>query len=62
MYECHSLANTGFYLKSRSDIVRMVSCLPKSNNGLKDDYLIVSEDWHDGFHCLNREGEPGGVS
>ena len=44
MYECHSLANAGFYLKSWSDNVRMVSCFPKSNKGLKDDYLIVSGD------------------
>ena len=42
MYKCHSLASAGFYLKSRSNTVRMVSCLPKSNKGLKDDYLIVS--------------------
>ena len=51
MYECNSLASAGFYLKSRFDVVRMVSCLPKSNKGLKDDYLIVSGDWHDSFHC-----------
>ena len=61
MYECHSLASVGFYLKSRSDTVRMVSCLPKSNKGLKDDYLIVSGDWHDDLHCPTRVGEPGGV-
>ena len=41
MYECHSLKNAGFYLKSRSDIVRLISCLPKSNKGMKDDYLIA---------------------
>ena len=37
LYECHSLADTGYYLKSRSTIVRLVSCLPKSNKGMKDD-------------------------
>ena len=42
MYECHSLADVGFYLKSQSTIVRMVSCLPKSNKGMKDDYVIAS--------------------
>ena len=61
MYECHSLADVGFYLKSRSTIVRMVSCLPKSNKGMKDDYVIESREWHDGLHCPPREGEPGGV-
>ena len=57
MYECHSLASTRFYLKSQFDTVRMVSCLPKSNKGLKDDYRIVSGDWHNGLHCLTREGK-----
>ena len=61
LYECHSFSDAGFYLKSRSDIVRMVSCLPKSNKGMKDDYLIVFKEWHDGLHCLTRKGEPGGV-
>ena len=44
MYECHSLANSGYYLKSRSSVVKLVSCLPKSNKGLKDDYLIASSE------------------
>ena len=62
MYKCHSLASMGFYLKSQSDTVRIVSCLPKSNKGLKDDYLIISRDWYDGLHCPTREGEPSRVS
>ena len=61
MYECHSLKNAGFYLKSRFDVVRLISCLPKSNKGMKDDYLIASGAWHNGFHCPIREGELGGV-
>ena len=61
MYECHSLTNAGFYLKSRSTIVRMVSCLPKSNKGMKDDYLIVSREWHDDLHCPTQEGELGSL-
>ena len=55
MYECHSLKNAGFYLKSRSDIVRLVSCLPKSNKGMKDDYLIALGVWHDGFPCSSEK-------
>ena len=51
MYECHSLKNARYYLKPRSDIVRLVSCLPKSNKGMKDDYLIASGAWHDGLPC-----------
>ena len=62
MYKCHSLADAGFYLKSKSPIVRLVSCLPKSNKGMKDDYLIALGAWQDDFHCPIREGEPGGIS
>ena len=61
MYECHSLTSVGYYLKSRSDVVRLISCLPKSNKGLKDDYLVSSGEWHDGLHCPIRAGKPGGV-
>ena len=62
MYECHSLADSRYYLKFRSFIVRLVLCLPKSNKGMKDDYLIASREWHDGLHYPTREGEPGGVT
>ena len=62
MFECHSLFNSGYYLKSRSSVVRLISCLPKSNKSMKDDYLITSRAWHNGLHCLIREGKPGGVS
>ena len=42
MYECCQLFGVGYYLKSRFEVVRLISCLPKSNKGMKDDYLIVS--------------------
>ena len=61
MYKCHKLADARYYLKSWSNIVKLVSCLPKSNKGMKDDYLIASGEWHDGLHFPTREGEPGGV-
>ena len=60
MYECHSLADSRYYLKSRSLVVRLISCLPKSNKGMKDDFLIASGAWHDGLHYQIQEGEPGG--
>ena len=25
------------------------------------DFLLVSRDWHDEFHCPTQEGEPGMV-
>ena len=61
MYECHLLADLGYYLKSRSLVVRLVSCLPKSNKDIKDDFLFISGEWHDGLHCSTQEGAPGGV-
>ena len=48
-------------LKSRSSIVRLVSCLPKSNKGIKDDYVIAYREWYDNLHYLTQEGEPSGV-
>ena len=59
MYECHKLKSVGYYLKSRSSIVRLISCLPKSNKGMKDDYLIASGNWFDSPHCLVEWGDPG---
>ena len=61
MYECHLLGNTRYYLKFRSSVVRLISCLPKSNKGMKDDFLIALGEQHDGLHCPIREGELGGV-
>ena len=61
MYEFHSQADGGFYLKSLSVVVRLISCLPKSNKGMKDDYLIASGPWHDGLHYPTQERETGGI-
>ena len=38
----------------------MIQCLPVSNKGLKEDFLIFSGQWHDGLPCLVKEGEPSG--
>ena len=43
LYEGHQEARAGFYLKSRFSVVKLISCLPKSNKGMKDDFLIVSD-------------------
>ena len=61
LYEGHQQKGVGFYLKSWSDAVKLISCLPKSNKGMKDDYLIISGPWHDGLPCPTQLGEPGGV-
>ena len=61
MYECHKQKGAGFYLKSRSDIVRLISYFAKSNKGMKDDYLIASRAWYDGLSCPTQLGKPGGI-
>ena len=61
LYECHHLDKTGYYLKSRFKIVRLISCLSKSNKSMKDDFLIASGEWSDSPHCPTRAGDPGAV-
>ena len=60
IYNLQHLKNQGYYLKSRHAEVRMIQCLPVSNKGLKEDFLIFSGQWHDGLPCPVKEGEPGG--
>ena len=60
LYECHSLSG-GYYLKSQSDEVRLISCLLKSNKDMKDDFLIVSGGWHNDLSFPVKAGTPGGV-
>ena len=62
LYEGHIEARVGFYLKSRSSVVKLISCLLKSNKGMKDNFLIVSSSWSDGLPCPTKLGEPGGVT
>ena len=61
MYECCQLSGTGYYFKSRSEVVRLISCLPKSDKGMKDDYLTTSGEWTDGLHCPTWAGDPSAV-
>ena len=62
LYEGHIEAWAGFYLKSRSSVIKLISYLPKSNKGMKDDFLIISGPWSDGHPCPTKLGEPGGVT
>ena len=61
LYEGHQEARAGFYLKSRSSAVKLISCLPKSKKGMKDDFLIVSGPWSDGLPCPTQLRQLGGV-
>ena len=62
LYEGHQEVWAGFYLKSRSNVVKLISCPPKSNKGMKDDFLIVSGPWSDGLPYATKLGELGGVT
>ena len=61
LYECHYLEKAGYYLKSQSEVVRLISCLPKSNKTMKDDFLIASGKWSNGFHNPTRAGIPSAM-
>ena len=60
VYNLHHLTGQGYYLKSRYPKVRLIQCLPTSNKGLKEDFLIFSREWHDGLPCPTEERAPGG--
>ena len=62
LYEGHIETRAGFYLKSRSSVAKLISCLPKSNKGMKDDYLILLGPWSDGIPYPTKLGELGGVT
>ena len=60
IYNLHNMKGQTYYLKSRHPKIRLIQCLPISNKGLKDDFLIFSGQWHDGLLCPVKEGTPGG--
>ena len=60
IYNLQHLKGQGYYLKSRHSEVRLIQCLPVSNKGLKENFLIFSRRWHDSLPCPVKEGEPGG--
>ena len=49
-----------YYLKSRHPEIRLIQCLPISNKGLKEDFLIFSRQWYDNLPCPVKEGTPSG--
>ena len=60
IYNLQHMKGQGYYLKSRHSEVSLIQCLPVSNKGLKDDFLIFFGQWHDGLPGPVKEGEPGG--
>ena len=61
VYNLHNLKGLGYYLKLRHPEVRLIQCLPESNKGLKNDFLIVLGEWHNGLPCSTRERQLGGA-
>ena len=55
VYNLHHLKGQGYYLKSRYLEVRLIQCLPESNESLNKDFLIMLGEWHNGLPCLTRE-------
>ena len=51
IYNLQHMKGQGYYLKSRCFKVRLIQCLPVSNKGLKDDFLIFFGQWYDGLPC-----------
>ena len=62
VYSCQRNNEAGFYLKTRVPAIRLISCLPEMDKGMDEDFLIVSGEWHDGLHCLTKDGIPSRVA
>ena len=62
VYRCQKGVDGGYYLKTMVPAIRLISCLPKTNKGMDEDFLIVSREWHDELHCPTQDGTPGGVA
>ena len=60
-YNFQHLKNNSYYMRTLDDRVRLIQCLPESNKGMNEDFLIVFGAWHDGIHCPTTEGTPGGA-
>lgn len=50
VYSCQDSKTQGITLELRP-MIRLISCLPQSNKGLNEDFLLISGDWHDELHC-----------
>ena len=61
VYNCQKGKEIQYNIKCRVPSVRLISCMPESNKGMDEDFLIVLGDWHDGLHCPIQEGELGRV-
>ena len=42
VYNCQKGKETGYFFKCRVPLVRLISCVPESNKGMDEDFLIIS--------------------
>ena len=61
VYNCRKGKETNYYIKRRVPAIRLISCMPKSNKGMDEDFLIISGDWHDGLQYPTEDEEPSRV-
>ena len=61
VYNCQKGKDTYYYVKCKVPTVRLISCMPELNEGMDEDFLIISRNWHDGLYCLTQDGELGKV-
>ena len=60
MYNICGGSRTGYYLKVRDTIVRLISCLPHSNRNSAKEYVKVSGNWLASEHpCLTSPRDIG---
>lgn len=57
VYNCQRGKEKGYYYKCRVLAVRLIFCIPESNKGMDEDFLVVSSEWHDGLHYSTHDGE-----
>ena len=61
VYNYQKGKDMGYYFRCRVPSARLISCIPKSNKGMDEDFLIILGEWHDGLHCPIQDGEPSGI-
>ena len=59
-YNLQLLKGKSYYMKTRDDKVQLIQWLPESSKGLNKDFLIVSEEWHNGLPCPTVRGSQVG--
>ena len=62
VYSFQNNKEAWYYLKTRVLAVRLISCLPETNKGMNEDFLIVLGEGHDGLLYPTKDVKLGGVA